>query len=242
MRWAGGRVTFEDSVTSARAITGRELREAFFKDMSTLTLGLVRARGSSLFVGPLEIIRFGPPKTTRAGVELPIDGGLAVRKPGGHLRIAASKGRLSASVEGYSPRLPLPLYVLTQLPFHHTVMRLHLLRERGRLPMPGMPAPPAGRIAAGAIDAGVCVAATLLAFKRRRLLALAAITAGYHVACWSVAGRTAGGLIVRQRVVSVDGSLVTPGQALVRLLALPAAAMLLRAIHDQVAGTEVISD
>lgn len=229
-------------MASSRAITGRELREAFFQDMSTLTLGLVRARGSSLFVGPVEIIRFGPPKTTRAGVELPIEGGLAVRRAGGHLRIAASKGRLSASVEGYSPRLPLPIYVLTQLPFHHTVMRLHLLRERGRLPMPGMPASPAGRIAAGAIDAGLCAAATLIAFKHRRLLALAAITAGYHIACWTVAGRTAGGLIVRQRVVSVDGSRVSIGQSLVRLLALPVAATRLRAIHDQIAGTEVISD
>jgi hypothetical protein len=242
MRWAGGRVTFADSVASSRAASGRELREAFFEDMSTLTLGLVRARGYSLFVGPVEIIRFGPPKTGRRSVELPIEGGLAVRKPGGHLRIAASQGRLIASVDGYSPRLPLPIYVLTQLPFHHTVMRLHLLRERGRLPMPGMPAPPAGRIAAGAIDAGVCAAATLLAFKHRRLLALAAITAGYHIACWSVAGRTVGGLIVRQRVVSVDSSRVSPGQSLVRLLALPIAATRLRAIHDQIAGTEVISD
>jgi hypothetical protein len=229
-------------VASSRAITGRELREAFFQDMSTLTLGLVRARGSSLLVGPMEIIRFGPPKTTRNGVELPIEGGLAVRKPGGHLRIAASKGRLTASVEGYSPWLPLPIYVGTQLPFHHIVMRLHLLRERGRLPMPGMPASPAGRIAAGAIDAGVCAAATLIAFKHRRLLALAAITAGYHIACWTVAGRTAGGLIVRQRVVSVDGSRVSIGQSLVRLLTLPVAAMRLRAIHDRIAGTEVISD
>jgi hypothetical protein len=229
-------------VASSRAITGRELREAFFQDMSTLTLGLVRARGSSLLVGPMEIIRFGPPKTTRNGVELPIEGGLAVRKPGGHLRIAASKGRLTASVEGYSPWLPLPIYVLIQLPFHHTVMRLHLLRERGRLPMPGMPASPAGRIAAGAIDAGVCTAATLIAFKHRRLLALAAITAGYHIALWTVAGRTAGGLIVGQRIVSVDGSRVSIGQSLVRLLALPVAAMRLRAIHDRIAGTEVISD
>jgi uncharacterized RDD family membrane protein YckC len=158
------------------------------------------------------------------------------------MRIAASKGRLTASVEEYRPRLPRRIYLLTQLPFHHTIMRLHLLRERGRLPVPGMPAAPTGRIAAGAIDAGVCTAVTLLAFKRRRLFALAAITVGYHIACWSVSGRTVGGLIVKQRVVSVDGSRVSPGQSLVRLLALPIAAMRLRAIHDQIAGTEVIAD
>jgi RDD family len=210
--------------------------------MSTLTLGLVRARGSSLFVGPVEIIRFGPPKTARTSVELPIEGGLAVRERGGRLRIAASNGRLTASVEEYRPRLPAPIYVLTQLPFHHTMMRLHLLRERGRLPVPGMPATPADRIAAGAIDAGVCTTVTLLAFKRRRPIALAAIIVGYHIACWSGPGRTVGGLIVRQRVVSVDGSKVSPSQSLVRMLALPFAAMRLRAVHDQIAGTEVISE
>jgi hypothetical protein len=235
-------VTFEDSVASTRAISGRELREAFSRDMTTLTLGLVRARGSSLFVGPVEIIRFGPPKTTRTSVELPIDGGLAVREPGGHLRIAASKGRLTASVEEYRPRLPLPIYVLTQLPFHHAIMRMHLLRERGRLPVPGMPAAPPARIAAGAIDAGLCAAVTLLAFRRRRVLALAAVTVGYHIACWSLSGRTVGGLIVKQRIVSVDGSHVSPGQSLVRLLVLPVAAIRLRAIHDQISGTEVITD
>jgi uncharacterized RDD family membrane protein YckC len=49
-------------------------------------------------------------------------------------------------------------------------------------------------------------------------------------------------LIVRQRVVSVDGSKVSPSQSLVRMLALPFAAMRLRAVHDQIAGTEVISE
>lgn len=229
-------------MASARPVTGRELRESFFLDVPRLTLGLVSARGSSLFLGPLEIIRFGPAKTTRSSVELPIEGGLLVGDRGGRLRIEAGKGRLTASVQGYRPRLPRPLYVLTQLPFHHTVMRLHLLRERGRQPAPGVPVPPARRAAAAAIDIGLFAVVALAAGRRRRLAALAVVAAGYHIFCWSISGRTAGGMITGQRVVSVDGSRVSPGQALIRLLALPMAALRLRAVHDEIASTEVVAD
>ncbi len=232
----------EDSVASSRRVAGRDLRDAFFRDTAALTLGLIRPRGSSLLLGPVEILRFGPAKTGRASVELPIEGGLAVGAPGGHLRIEALKGKLTAKVEGYRPWLPRPLYVITQLPLHHTVMRLHLLRERGPLPSPGVPAAPAGRFAAAAIDAGLCGAVALIAGKGRRLPALVGIAAGYHIACWSISGRTVGGLVARQRVVSVDGSRVSVAQSLIRLVTLPLAALRMRAVHDEIAGTEVIAD
>jgi len=235
-------VSLEDSVASSRPVTGRELRESFYLDIPRLTLGLVSTRGSSLFLGPLELIRFGPAKTTRSNVELPIESGMLVGDRGGRFRIEAGKGRLTASVEGYRPRLPRPLYVLTQLPFHHTVMRLHLLRERGRQPAPGMPVPPARRAAGAAIDIGLFAVVAVAAGRRRRLAALAVIAAGYHIFCWSISGRTVGGMITGQRVVSVDGSRVSPGQALVRLVALPMAALRLRAVHDEFAATEVVSD
>lgn len=241
MKWVDGRVTVEDSVASARKVTGRELRQDYFRAMTRLTFGLLRHKGSALTLGPLEIIRFGPPRTARAAVELPIEGGAAVGAPGGHLRIAAVKGRMTALVEGYRPRLPLPLYVLIQLPIHHTVLRLYLLRERGRLPTPGLPAPPTRRGTAAAIDAGVCVAAALVAGKGRRLPALLSIAASYHIACWSTSGRTIGGALTGQRVVAVDGSRVSIGQAVIRLLALPFAVARVRALHDEIAGTEVIS-
>jgi len=229
-------------VASSRPVTGVELRDSFFSDMATLMLGLVSRRDSSLFLGPLEIIRFGPAKTTRSRVELPIEAGLLVGARGGTLRIHAVRGRLTATVDGYRPRLPRPLYVVTQLPFHHLVMRLHLLRERGRMPTPGMPVAPTRRVAAAAIDIGLFALVALVAGRRRRLAALAAIAAGYHVASWSISGRTVGGMITGQRVVSVDGSRVSPGQALIRLLTLPIAALRLRAVHDEIAGTEVIAD
>ena len=235
-------MTVEDSVASSRRVTGRSLRDAFFIDMQALTLGLVRPRGSSLFVGPLEIIRFGPGKTARSSVELSIEGGLAVGAPGGELRIEAVKGVLKAKVEGYRPWLPLPIYVVTQLPLHHLIMRLHLLRERGRLPTPGVPTPPTGRFAAAALDVGLCAALALFTGKGRRLPAFVGITAAYHVACWSSSGHTIGGLVARQRVVSVDGSRVSGGQSFIRLLALPLAALRMRAVHDEIAGTEVIAD
>jgi hypothetical protein len=44
-----------------------------------------------------------------------------------------------------------------------------------------------------------------------------------------------------QRVVAVDGSKVSFGQALVRLALLPFAAVRMSSVHDEIAGTEVIS-
>ena len=242
MRSADGRVWVEDSVAASNPVTGKELRDQFESDVSTLTFGLVRMRGSSMVLGPLEILRFGRPKMTRTGVDWPVVGGLAAGTGGGHWSISASGGRLVASLEGYTPRLPVPLYALTQLPIHHLVMRLHLLRARGRVPSPGVPAAPTRRIAAGAMDVGLCAGLALLAGRRRRVAAFVGLAIGYHVACWSSSGRTAGGLIAGQRVVSVDGSRASVGQSLVRLLALPLAALRLRAVHDEIAGTEVISD
>jgi hypothetical protein len=241
-KWIGGRISLEDSVASSRPVTGAELRDGFFLDMAKLMLGLVRQQGSSIVLGPLELIRFGPAKTTRSSVAFPIEGGWLVGARGGRLHIQAGKGRLTASVDEYLPRLPRPLYVVTQLPFHHLVMRLLLLRERGRLPAPGVPVAPTGRIAAAVIDLSLLSLVALAAGRRRRLGALAGIAAGYHVACWSISGRTVGGMVLGQRVVSVDGSRVSAGQAVVRLLALPAAALRMRALHDEIAGTEVISD
>jgi hypothetical protein len=242
MKWADGRVTFQDSVATPHPVTGRDLGESFFQDMTWLTLGLVRRRGSSLFLGPLEIIRFGRARTGRASVELPIEGGLIAGEPGGRLRIQAAGGRLTAAVEGYRPSLPKPIYVLTQLPFHHLIVRLHLLRERGRQPSPGMPAAPTKRALAAAIDIGLCAAVAVVAGRRRRLATFAGIVAVYHVAGWTISGRTVGGLVTEQRVVSIDGSPVTIGQSLVRLLTLPLAAARMRAVHDEIAGTEVIAD
>jgi uncharacterized RDD family membrane protein YckC len=143
-------------------------------------------------------------------------------------------------VDGYRPMLPMALYRLTQLPIHHLHARLLLLRVRGRRPAPGVPAAPAKRLAAAAIDLGFCASLAAMSGKRGRLPALVGIAVGYHLACWSLGGRTLGGLVMGQRVVAVDGSRLSPGQALVRLGALPAAALRLRAEHDQAAGTDVV--
>jgi uncharacterized RDD family membrane protein YckC len=121
-------------------------------------------------------------------------------------------------------------------------MRLHLLRDRGRQPAPGVPVPPARRAAGAAIDVGLFAVVAFAAGRRRRLAALAVIAAAYHIFCWSISGRTVGGMITGQRVVSADGSRVSLGQAVIRLLALPMAALRLRAVHDEVAGTEVVAD
>jgi uncharacterized RDD family membrane protein YckC len=70
---------------------------------------------------------------------------------------------------------------------------------------------------------------------------LLGLAAGYHIACWTLSGVTLGGAVMKQRVVSVDGSKLTVGQALARLALLPLAAVRMRDVHDEIAGTDVIS-
>jgi hypothetical protein len=240
MRWVDGRVAVEDSVAMPNLVTGKTLRDSFWADVPSLTLGLVRAQDNSLLVGPLELLRFGPANVTRNSVQWPIEGGLLARGPSGHLRIEALSGRVVSSLEGYRPRLPRVLYALTQLPVHHLWTRLHLLRVRGRKPAQGRQADPAMRLAAAAIDSAFCIAVTAVIGRRRRIPALFGVFAGYHVACWTLSGRTLGGALMRQRVVAVDGSGLSAGQAMVRLASLPLAAVLRRNVHDEIAGTDVI--
>lgn len=240
MRWIDGRVAIEDSVGMPSPVTGKALRDSFWADIHTLTLGFIRAHDNSLWLGPIELIRFGRPRVTRNSVLWPIEGGLLARAPGGRLRIAALYGRLVAAVEDYEPSLPRALYVLTQLPVHHLWTRIHLLRVRGRQPAPGPPADPMKRIAAAAIDVGLCVAVATVG-RRRRVPVLIGVAAGYHLACWTISGRTIGGAVMGQRVVSVDGSRLSAGQGILRLAALPLAMVILRNIHDEIAGTDVIA-
>jgi hypothetical protein len=235
-----GEVSTQDSVAISREPTGRELRDGYLHEIQDLTFGLVRASGNSLYLGPVELLRFGPPTVTAAAVEWPIEGGITAHAPGGRFRIEAEGGRLVASVDGFRPRLPLPLYALSQLPVHQLLTRLYLLRARGREPAPGVPAPPRDRVRSAAVDVAFCLTLAGLAGRRRRLPMLIGIAAAYHIACWSTSGRTLGGLVTRQRVVAGDGSRATAMQSVVRFLALPVAWVARRPIHNELAGTDVI--
>lgn len=237
-----GKLSIEDSIAIARDATGSELRDSYVEDIHKLTAGLIRLSGSVLSAGPLELLRFGTARVTRHAVEWPIEGGLLAREPGGRLRFEAKGGRLVASVDGYRPRLPLPIYRVTQLPVHYLFMRLHLLRVRGREPLPGVVAGAQDRMRAAMVDLAVCVALTGLISRRPRFRALLGVAAAYHVTCWSISGRTLGGLVMRQRVVAVDGSRPTLGQSLVRFVGLPFGWARGRAVHDELACTEVIND
>lgn len=224
------------------AISGQVLRDSFASDIEALTFGLIRMNDNALRLGPLELIRFGRTRITPTSVQWPIEGGLLARAGGGHLRIELLYGRLVESVDGYRPVLPRSIYALTQLPIHRLLTRLHLLRVRGRIPEPGPPADRSRRLAAAAIDAGLCIsAAAIIGAKRRRLPVLIGIAAGYHIACWSLSGVTLGGAVMKQRVVAVDGSRVSVGQALVRMALLPLAAVRMRNVHDEIAGTDVVT-
>ena len=230
----------DDSVEMPRAAGSRLLRDSFLPGISAVTLGLVRATGSSLRIGPFELLRFGAPRLGRAGVEWPIEGGVLAGAPGGTWRLRSSGRRLVASIEGYRPRLPAAVYSVTQLPIHHLLTRLYLLRLRGRDPAPGVTATSSSRMRAAAVDLAFCATLAGVAGRRRQVRALLAIAVAYHVACWSLSGRTLGGVVMRQRVVSVDGSRPSPAQALVRFIALPISWIRGRPDHDEIACTDVI--
>lgn len=235
-------MTIEDSGGMPHPTTGHALHDGFVDDIRRLTFGLIRMRDGSLRLGPLDLLRFGRANLTGSAVEWPIEGGLLTRRPGGRFRIEAAAGRLVASVHGYSPRLPFLLYRVTQLPIHHALTRMHLLRVRGRKPDPGVPAAAGDRRQAAAIDLAFCAALAALSGRRGRLRVGLGITVAYHLACWTVSGRTLGGTVMRQRVVAVDGSRLSFAQAAVRLIALPLSWMRNRPVHDELAGTEVVAD
>jgi hypothetical protein len=236
-------VTTEAEVEVASAPSGAELRDAYAEALPEVTFGLVALRDNTVRLGPLELLRFGQPLVTADAVEWAIEGGLLARRPGGRWRIDRSGGRVTATVTGYTPRLPRPIYDLTHLQVHQLFTRLYLLRLRGREPAPGPRATPGDRRRAALIDVAFCFTlAGLTGRPRRRLRRTLAIAAAYHIACWSVTGRTLGGLVMRQRVVAVDGSRLTPTQSVLRLAAMPLSWFTGRAVHDELASTEVIAD
>lgn len=240
--WDGGRVATEDSVAVTRPLTGDSLRIAYAEALRSLTFGIVTMRGNSILAGPLELLRFGPPRISPQGVDWPIDGGLLAAAAGGHWRIHADGGRVTAGVDGYRPRLPRWVYTPSHLQVHLLFTRLFLLRLRGREPEPGVPAPRPDRLRAATVDFAFCLTLAGLFGRRRRVGTVLALIAGYHVACWSLSGRTLGGLVMGQRVVAIDGSRVTPAQSLLRFALLPISWIARQPVHDDIACTEVITE
>lgn len=230
----------EDTALAPVRTPADRLRDAFFGDIRRLSLGAVHGEPWRLRLGPVTVLAFGEPAFDGSGWTWPITGGAMARRPGGTLRIRWRDGELAAAVDGYAPRLPAPLYRAVQAPFHHAVTRRFLLGLRGRAPLAGPPAGPAQRLATAALDLALCAAMTAALRPGRRLATFAGVAAAYHAACWTFGGRTAGSVLTGQRLVSVDGRPVAAWQALVRLAALPAAALTLRAVHDEAAATEVV--
>ena len=230
----------EDLVEAPLEPSGGRLREGFFDEIARTTRGLVRAERWQFRLGPITLFRFDPPRASEGGWWWPIAGGLLVGRPGGTLAVAWRDGNLVSTLDGYHPRLPQWLYRLTQLPLHLAVTRQALLQVRGRDPSPGVPAGPAERAVAAGIDLSLCAGLALLA-RRRRLLAFAALATAYHVGLWATRGGTVGARMLNLRLVAVDGSPPSPVQAVLRLLSLPLGVKRLRAVHDEVAATVLIS-
>jgi RDD family len=235
-----GPIHTEDRVASPIEPDSERLRACFFEAVRGLTAGLVRGQRWRISLGPLTLHEFGEPEPTPYGWSWRIGRGLLGARAGGTLSYEWRDGELTATVDGYWPALPRPIYRATQLRLHHLVTRLFLLQLRGRVPPPGIPGGPAQRLAAAALDLVLCGGASLLLPRRRRLKAFPILAVAYHLAAWSLAGETLGGRLLGLRVVSVDGGPVHPAQALVRLLALPASLARFRAVHDRLALTEVV--
>jgi RDD family len=235
-----GPIHTEDRVASPIEPESDRLRDSFFKAIRALTMGLVHGEPWRISLGPLTSHEFGEPESTPDGWSWRIGRGLLGARAGGTLSYEWRDGQLTATVDGYWPALPRPIYRATQLPLHHLVTRLFLLQLRGRVPPPGIPGGPAQRLAAAALDLVVCGGASLLFPRGRRLMAFPIVAVGYHLAAWSLTGETLGGRLLRLRVVSIDGGPVSPAQALVRLLALPASLARFEAVHDRLALTEVV--
>ncbi len=192
------------------------VRDGFAREPSRLTLGIVSGRADGFWLGPLPLIRLGPPEATENGVRWPIEGGLLAKRPGGQVGVDWQGGVLRGWLKGYRPSIPEPVYGPTQSFAHHQLTRLYLLGLRGSTPAPGKPSPPDRRLVALGIDLAICWLAA-----RGRPKRFAGVAAGYHLAAWSAGGRTLGGALLGQRVVAYDGSRPSFGQALARLLQLP---------------------
>jgi len=239
--WTDGRVSTKASISVGHALTGARLRDTYYDAVRSLTFGLASVRDDSVVIGPVTLLRFGTPKVTRNAVEWPIEGGLLAGAAGGRWRLQASAGRVEATVTGYEPSLPRPIYDITHLQVHQLFTRLYLLRLRGREPAVGAPASPEQRFRAGTVDLAFCMTLAGISGRRRAGRTLA-VAVAYHLVCWSVWGRTLGGLVAGQRVVAVDGSRLTPAQSLLRLALLPASWLSGRPIHDEITGATVVAD
>jgi RDD family len=238
--WDAGAITTSDSVEVGHPVSGAQLRDAYRDTISALTLGLVRLDGDAVRIGPLELLKFGEPRVDTGSVEWPIVGGLLARG-GGRWRIESRDGTVSATAIGHRPILPRPLYDLTHLQVHLLATRLYLLRLRGAQESERLQPPREDRLRAAAVDVAFCLTVTRLTGRRsaRRLLL---VSAAYHVTCWSLFGRTLGGLVMRERVVALDGSRPTATQSMFRFVLLPLSWFGRRPVHDEMAGTVVIRD
>jgi hypothetical protein len=236
--WSGDAITTSDSVEVTRPFSGAQLRDAYIEAVQDLTLGLVRFRDNAWRIGPFELLRFGSERLGRDFFEWPIEGGILAR-PGGVWRIESENGAVSASATGHRPVIPRPLYDVSHLQVHQLATRLYLLGLRRNDPPPGVEAAREDRLRAAAVDVAFCLTLARLT-GRRRLRRTLVITAAYHVACWSLLGRTLGGVVLRERVVSLDGSRPTVAQSLLRFALMPLSWMSRRSLHDEVARTTVI--
>ncbi|HET7338081.1 MAG TPA: RDD family protein [Candidatus Dormibacteraeota bacterium] len=238
MTWDGGAITTSESVEVGHPVSGAQLRDAYIDAVSALTFGVVRFDRDAVRIGPVELLKFGEPRVDTGWVEWPIEGGLLARG-GGRWRIESKNGTVTAAAIGHRPAIPRPFYDFTHLQVHLLATRLYLLRLRGEDASPSAEAPREDRVRAAAVDVAFCLTLARMTGRRSARRALL-IGAAYHVVCWSLTGRTLGGLVMRERVVAYDGSRPTVAQSMFRFALLPLSWLARRPVHDEMAATKVI--
>lgn len=241
---SGAAVTVTDEVGAPIAPSLTALRDGYFTGTARALFGLIAFSQNRFQAGPLTLFRFGSPRFQHPAWVFPIEGGLLARRPAGEVRVGWSQERLYSSLEGYEPRLPRPLFRLTQFRFHREISRIALLQIRGRVPAAGVPAEPWRRLLAAVLDLGFAasIAATRgrLRAGTRAALAGATLLATQTFIPALTGGVTPGGWVAGTRIDGVDGSRVHLAQLLLRTAALPLGVRTLRDRHDELAGTEVV--
>ncbi|MBO0745251.1 MAG: RDD family protein [Candidatus Dormibacteraeota bacterium] len=240
----GAPVTVRDEVRAPSAPSPDALRDGYFTGTARAMFGLIRFSQNRFRLGPLTLFQFGAPRFQQPAWVFPIEGGLLARRPAGAVRVGWKEERLYSLLEDYQPRLPRPIFRLTQFRFHREISRIALFQIRGRTPSAGVPAEPWRRLLAGLLDAGVAasIAATRAPLRAgtRAALGAATLIATQTVVPALTGGITPGGWVTGIRITGVDGSRVHLAQLLLRTLALPLGVRTLRDRHDELAGTEAV--
>jgi hypothetical protein len=125
IRHDDGTLDMTQSAPAGTTLEGSRLEQLYWDEIRRVTLGVARfSNGAVRLLGVWPVLlRLGPLEDGRRAIR----GGLIVRRPGGTIAWRADGVRASVAVEGFSPLLRGPLWLLESA-FHDLVGRRFLTR------------------------------------------------------------------------------------------------------------------